>query len=110
MPESSAGDAAGAALLRMLEVLEDEDARALAQHEAVAVAVERARPWPGSSFLSESALQGAEAAHPERFTHASAPPAIITSALSERVLPASPMAAGLVVHAEIHRVLRAPSP
>jgi len=55
----------------------------------------------GSSFLSESALHAQKPPTPERFTQASAPPAIITSASPYSIMrPASPMACELVVQAE----------
>jgi hypothetical protein len=55
----------------------------------------------GSSLRSESALQAQKPPTPERFTQASAPPAIITSASPYSIMrPASPMQCELVVQAE----------
>ena len=71
----------GAAPLRVLVLLEHQDAGALAEDEAVAVLVPRAaRRSAGSSLRVDSARAAAKPPMPSGETVASAPPAIITSA------------------------------
>src|SRR5258706_2851973 len=55
----------------------------------------------GSSLRSESALQEQKPPTPDRFTHASAPPAIMASASPYSIMrPASPVQCGRVAHAD----------
>ena len=62
----------------------------------------------GSSLRSESALQEQKPPMPERFTQASAPPAIITSASPYSIMrPASPIAMGARGACRDHRHVRA---
>ena len=63
-----------------LALFEDQDPGALADHEAVAVAVEGAEALPGSSFRVESARSEANPPMHIGVIVASAPPATIASA------------------------------
>ncbi len=72
-----------AAPLRMLQLLENQNAGAFAHHETVALRVPRAaKPSPGSSLRCESARMAANPPMPMGVMQASAPPQIITSASS----------------------------
>ena len=90
-----------AARLRKLQFLENQDSRALADHESIAILVERPAGLGWLVVARRERAHRGESAHGQaRVTAASAPPAIIASASPCRIMRTeSPMELALVAHA-----------